>query len=362
MDRIKQVRDYIETDRDSKSAHKAIIRGIGTYKTARSNMFKESTQHFLIGSAVDCKLTTPEIFDDLYHITVTKKPSEKVASIIQEVYAAAAVEIKTTTSKMFFALDAYRDFVLLSCTLHEYYPNWGDDAKIKNIIRAGEHYFEELKSSNGKDILTTSELELINKIANSLTSSPVTSKYFECSATQDIIYQLPIYFDYSGVKCKALLDMVKIDHSLKTILPIDIKTIGNSTKAFNAQSDRFGYQIQAAWYTLAICIWRDSKYPEYTVLPFKFLVESTKSPGVLPLCYTVTSHTLNVGEWGGTVINSQFFYNVHASSEPIHNCRIIKGYRQALELYKWHTALDMWDMDRDIYEAQGELKLDSFIK
>ena len=99
--------------------------------------------------------------------------------------------------------------------------------------------------------------------------------------------------------CKALLDMVVIDDELQTVQPIDIKTTGEYPENFHRVAKRFRYDIQAAFYTLALSY----AYPEYTILPFQFLVESTVASAIgTPLLYTCTESDLLIGRYGGKYI------------------------------------------------------------
>ena len=97
---------------------------------------------------------------------------------------------------------------------------------------------------------------------------------------------------------------------------------------------------------------------EYTVLPFKFIVESVDSPGLCPLVYTMTPMDYYTGTLGfvtqtGEVLRPRV--NGIISSE-------FAGYEQAIDLYKWHVETEIWDMDKELYEKNGELSLNVFTK
>ena len=99
-------------------------------------------------------------------------------------------------------------------------------------------------------------------ITESLRTNPVTKSFFDRETYSklediDVYYQLPIYFEYRGIACKALLDMLfvfkDIDGKVLSVLLVDLKTMAGLTINFGITSFKsFRYDIQAAWYTEAL--------------------------------------------------------------------------------------------------------------
>jgi hypothetical protein len=100
---------------------------------------------------------------------------------------------------------------------------------------------------------------------------------------------------------------------------------------------KYRYDIQAAFYTDAL----KSAYPEYTILPFKFIV-SDKYCYNPPLVYTCTEKDLEVGRTGMELASGTR----------------IKGYQDVMENLIWHQQSGIWDYSREYFINGGEFKLD----
>ena len=87
-------------------------------------------------------------------------------------------------------------------------------------------------------------------------------------------------------------------------------------------------------------------YETYTILPFKFIVESTVNPGN-PLVFTCNKELLYIGQYGReeNLIQDTIFVPE------------IKGFHQLIEDYKWYMENE-FEKNRKIVEAQGEFQLD----
>ena len=153
------------------------------------------------------------------------------------------------------------------------------------------------------------------------------------------IYQLPLYFTVNGVRCKALLDKVDVNLLQKLIWPQDIKTFREETLLFPKAIRERKYHFQAAFYTRAIqeclmqissLIGEDVMY--FDILPFSFIVESTKTPGC-PLVYDLSYELLLLGENGDD-------FN--------------KGYLDAIREYDFWLRHD-FDVEKAVHPTNGRL-------
>lgn len=314
--------EYRNHNAISQSQLKALLSGIGIYKHVRSNGV-----HFLLGDAVDILLTQgKQVFDDKYYVSTIKLPSESIVRVVNLVF-----------NDYPYSNDGdYLNAIVEACNTVEYGMKWKRDTRVNKIIKEGGSYWEELKKSYGKTIIDSVQNNTIKAIVESLTTHEFTKDIFNCKSED----QLAIYFNYKGVECKALLDRVNIDDEFKTLQPIDLKTTGDYTGNFRFNARKFRYDIQAAWYTLALEHWKIWHYPDYTILPFQFVVESTKNPGYVPLVYTCTSLDLQGGKEG-----------------IMYGDRHYKGYEDAIELYKWHES-HSYEYEKEIQEMNGNLNLD----
>lgn len=294
-----------------------------------SELYYEEKKHFVLGSAVDCILTqSMEEFQRLYHVSsLESKPSSVIMSIIQMVF---------DSSEEGATFNSRREAILEACDIHAYATNWKSDTRVNKVLEP-YNYWDELTASRGKIILSDEEYSLISQIVMSLRTLHPTGLYF----LKDTLFQKAIYFTYKGVNCKALLDMVNIDHKAKTIQPLDIKTLGGHVLDFHKSVIKRRYDIQAAFYTEAL----SQEYPGYEILPFKFLVESTVNPGT-PLVYEVHPSLLEIGKNGRKPLVDE-----HTRTEEI------LGFNQLIELYLYYEE-NGYMKDQVILEHSGTLLID----
>lgn len=326
--------EYYDNPAISQSFLKRLVRTpLELKKEANEDLFFEEKKYFIIGDGVDTLLTgSKEDFDKLFYIsTLENKPSDTIKSIIQQVFSCIEGEIKSITE--------YSDIILQSCNEHNYLPNWKDQTRINKICEFYE-YWNELVNSRGKTILSLDEYNKILDIVDSFKTNEFTKQYFiENSENIEVLNQLPIYFTYEGVKMKSLLDKVIINHLDKTIQPLDIKTTGDYTKYFLKSIKRNNYGIQAATYMIAIEDYAiKNNLLDYTILPFKFIVESTIVVGE-PMVYTIPPLTLSA-------------YTEGRKSEDCDTFNII-GLKQLIERYKWYEE-NSYDKDIDYIISKGE--------
>lgn len=320
-----------------------------------SELYYEEKEHFIIGDGVDIQLTgSLEDFNRKYHVSnVQNKPSDKIKSIVNEVFDTV---VREYPSSIISTISHYRDTILEACSNHDYYTTWKDDSRVAKVVEAWE-YWEDLKASQGKIVLSREQNDKISSIVMSFRTHRHTAEYFKESGTKEILYQIPIYFEYGGVRCRALLDMMVINHKDKTIQPIDIKTLSDSTLYFPKSLRRRRYDIQAAFYTQAVeslpeleGVWKD-----YKILPFKFLVESTTYPGT-PLVFTCNRNLLYIGKHGRPQV-IQRSYNKEGDIFTHSRVEAIKGFHDLLEDYNYYMNYG-FEVERRVREAQGEFNLD----
>lgn len=365
---IEVLTKYRESPAVNQSLIKSLLSGIGTFKKKEKDLFAEEDEHFILGSASDTMLLTPEVFNQIFYISeLENKPSDTIMSIIRDVY--------DKKSEGFTNIESTKRLIWEAANSRSYFANRinndiDKDTRIPSIIKDGKDYWEELIKSNKRTILSNAELGIVNAVVDSFKHHPHTADYFDDKLSTHA--QVAIYFKYKDLDCKALLDYIIFDHEQKTIQPIEIKTMGGSTKTFPISAKRFRYDIQIAWYDLALRSVDKLKIndlyeidiKDYIILPFKFLVESTDMPGVCPLVYTATSYDYITGRYGCVVQKDKIIYHGDDDLKLGHNIstRSYYGYEQGISLYKWHKENEFWEMDKELYEKNGEIELNVFCK
>jgi hypothetical protein len=367
-----EVQEYYQSDALGQSKLKLLLGDIGSFHKE----FDSSAEHFMIGSAVDCILTNSiEAFDEEYYISsVEKLPSEAVIEILNLVHEdllqdyAEHLEVITgqeepgpvTPFHEFVGeLGEWSTYILDACNKTGWQPRWGADAKLKNIIEPGSTYFLDMCLGFGKTIISQTQNNTIKSIVHSLQTNPRTAGFFERDLFQRIpdytvYYQFPIYFEYRGVNCKALLDMVFVQRDeegrILSITGADLKTMNGNTFYFPSSVRARRYDIQAAWYTLALH--KHFAVPEGSdvIKPFQFVVESTSYQGK-PLNFIVDESLLGIGRCGRRAISlhESTMFQEHLEASAILQYEI-KGFEQLLELYMYHSENGFTE-EKEIQEA-----------
>ena len=358
-----EVQKYYETDALSQSKLKLLLGDLSSF----NKEFDSSAEHFLIGSAVDCILTNSrEAFNEEYYVSeIEKMPSDAIVEILKMVhenlledYAESLEVIGTEESMPSVSVTPFAEFVgelgnweayiLEACERTGWQPRWGAEAKFKNILGSAD-YFMDLCKAFGKTVISQTQFNTINTIVASLTGSPRTRVYFDRETLSDVplievYYQYPIYFKYRGVDCKALLDILIIERDemgvIIKITPIDLKTMNGNTYYFPNSIKARRYDIQAAWYSLALTLLFNLE--DTTILqPFQFVVESTSYQGK-PLVFELEPSLLEIGKNG--------IVPVMLDDIGITLRERVLGYEQLLDLYIYHSE-NGFNEERAIQEA-----------
>ncbi len=229
-----------------------------------------SDHALIIGSAVDCLVTDPEDWVN-YYVVNSDIPTGQMMKFIETV-----VHIMRKKSTWMFTKippenvlsDAYEVVGIKSRTFKTVCKKFFE-----------EHYdlYLELVENYDKTWLPSQDFKLVETIATNVTNHPYTRSIF--NNNYEKLFQVAIYFQFEGVDCKALLDILLIDHENKRIMPYDLKTTKEYPSQFGKAIDQHRYDIQAMWYTLAL----EEEFAEliaagYTIEPFTFVVASKKDP------------------------------------------------------------------------------------
>lgn len=315
---------YYDNKRISQSQLKLLLFNPKLFlEEEQPELYFEEKRHFVIGGAVDTLLTQPETFNDKYYVSsVEKKPSDVVKSIIHQVYDSLSKE----DLKNSIEFEEYTVEILQSCIEHDYCPTFKNGTRVNKILEFKD-YWNELIDSENKIMLSLEESDVITRIVKSISESPL-AKYFKPNETPngvDIQFQLPILFEIDGIGCKALLDIVVIDHKAKIITPIDLKTMSGNIIDFPKSVKLRGYQIQAAWYTEALRqMCKNIAMANYKIDNFCFIVASTTEDQP-PVLFECSDKLLKEGKFGREEV----------TIEGIKFNRV-KGYLDLIDDYKWY--------------------------
>lgn len=202
------------------------------------NVFKEDKAKFkttpamLRGSLVDCMLTSPDDFDKLY--------------IVDD------IPILPESMKLIFTYMAYEDIdytdeqILLAAKEANYGKSWKDETILKKLkIDSTKKFYDVYKElrNTKKDIITQVEYDKALNVIHVLKNHEFSSWIFTPQEGVEVYYQLPLYWEENNTPCKALLDILIVDHNNKLIRPIDLKVKSDSKYAFKGSFMRYKYYL-----------------------------------------------------------------------------------------------------------------------
>jgi hypothetical protein len=386
-----KIQEYFESSALGQSTLKKLLGNLSGYHKEVDS----SASHFVLGSAVDCILTAEEEeFEKQYYVSnIERKPSDTIVAILnivhtkvledyQEYLSTVIVPIEgqekdwgwenlesnevTDLVSEIIPISSFLEFVgrlanwetyLLEAALElDWQRTWGDAAKIKNLTTdVAEEYFLDLCQSYGKTIIDATQNQTIWNIVRSLRNNPRTSRFFNREVLEvvpllEVYYQFPIYFEYKGVQCKALMDMVIVEKSVETavegvevdpyivsITPIDFKTMFDDTYNFMASLKLRRYDIQAAWYTLALHKCFDISEGSNIIKPFIFVVESTSFQGK-PLAFELTNEVMNIGRNGREAVQLVDTNLFGSQSTQTTLQKKVLGFEELLDLYNFYQT------------------------
>ena len=267
----KYVKKYYATEALNQSTLKLLEGGMQHFLLCKD--LKSDSDSFRLGSAVDSLITRPrETFLETFYVAQEENiPSDKIKGIIDSFVQKYGFEKIPEKSQ---------EELVLVIEESGWQPNYKIETRLKKVLEEGNAYFELLQKSQNKTILSSEQHLKVWKIAESIqklldTKLQNITEYF---TPTDVIMQLPIYFKYGGIKCKALLDMVlieKVNGVPINVKGIDIKTTADLTSNFPLAYKKFGYDIQAAFYQKAL----EAAFPAASIESFVFVVESTNEIG-----------------------------------------------------------------------------------
>lgn len=325
---------------------------------------QQDTEYSIFGSLVDDMAFNWNKVDEKYHMQDAPSLSSTIEDILDDLFDYFDgnfdhVEDKALESKVHDLAEQYG-----------YGQSWNDDTVIRKVLKeGGVEYLSDKIDAEGKTVVDKDTYKEARNIVMALKQDDYVSKYFvknsELPDQIDIFHQLPIIFRIPGHEfpyCKALLDICIVNHKSQTIYPVDLKTSSTHIGDFRRKFKKFGYYIQAAWYTDAVRAWGEepeinskslsmmgavgpkTEIDGYDVANFRFIVVSRKTP-TKPVSFIASNNDLKVGRHGG----------VTKTGEEI------RGYRELFEDLKWHVRNEEWDHPREFYEPpKGTMKLDVF--
>lgn len=289
---LENIQAYRASNALNQSELKRIEHGLAHYKTLQAQPPLQS-EGMLIGSLVDTMLLGR--MDDegnLFHIIDDGKlPSESIQEIVRSVADRAQVDAE----ELIDCEDIVHEIVLAS----GWQINWKDETRIAKVLEQGAEYFHELMRAKGKTIVTHEQYLRASGAVGGLLRNATTRRLFDRNLLErqkdtSTTYQLPLIFEWEGIQCKALLDMLieRKPHGRAEYVICDLKTTGGLTSKFPEAVQRYRYDLQMAFYRLAVTRAFGVDPRDVTC---QLVVESTTEPGS-PRIYTCSEAFMQAAE------------------------------------------------------------------
>jgi hypothetical protein len=304
--------EYRKINAINQSSLKEILKSPRAYVNAINKTEESEEEHFRLGALLDdMLLESPERVEEKYCKMSEGSASDAIKQIINYVYDYALETVGSSDIESVI-LDQLHPEIVKGCRIYGWNPKWGEEALVKNVKNGGGvEYFNALKESNGRTIISEIDYAKAITAKMSLLGDSYTS-YFFSTKKQTIIKKKILSFKYRGYDCKGEVDQITINHEQKAIHPLDIKSIGSPTEFFPINFWKFRYDFQGAFYNIGLK--SDPELVEliaqgYTLKPFKFLVVDINNVSP-PLVYVMNSDIENVGINGGTLSSGRFIEGV----------------------------------------------------
>lgn len=218
------------------------------YDYINGKIEEKETEKMITGTMVHMALLEPEKF------IVAEIPaiSDNIKSIVDKVFASAKINDIDLTM---LDLKDFEPEITESAKAINFGQSWKPETLVDKVVEGGKEYFNIIKQGQNKIILTTKQKASVDKIVNAIKTQ--FGHYFEKRDDLDILHELPIFFtvptnDYTNLDCKAKIDMLIINHSLKEFHIIDLKTISQSIENFPKIFNERRMYRQMAFYERAV--------------------------------------------------------------------------------------------------------------
>lgn len=275
MNILERTEQYFASTRWNQSKLKELNKSLYKYlaymkkQKERANSFVTDQVHNRLGSAADLLLCGgAKAFDQVYHVAAKQENAPSAAAQNVMHYAKKAIlELEdpshkwhtlggSTTNAFLYMLSPDLNKLWEEAMDHankdgKYYGHVKDWTKRKNKIKAFEAYWVELWEAQGKEILSASEMGTISKIKQSFLDWPEYTQYLDTSRYK-MLTQYPIYFSMQGQQLKVLLDFLILDMQTRKVYIRDLKSTSKPFSSFFYQIFDYGYDFQAATYSLAV--------------------------------------------------------------------------------------------------------------
>lgn len=345
VDQLKRIEEYWKSDALSQSFLKKVL--------SNDKSDKKDSVQFMVGSLVDCLLTSPELVDEWFYVSdLEKYPSPQIKEVLDLYYNQLVEEGESIIWNDEKVLKIFRN-VSNSRT---------GDAKVLEMLY--DPYWKELEKAEGRKIVSKEYWTKCMSISMNLFTNPVTREYFQKTEDSELLFQYPLYWKYKNSEyeydCKGLADIVILNHKEKTVRLVDLKTTSDNLQSWKYNvARRFRYDIQLSFYNYGLhCIFTE-KLPDYIVLNPIVIVENVDFPGK-PRVFELNTDDLYVGRHGCERQERTIVFEKDISENALSvdfEITKIYGWEHAIGLYHKSLVYGLDDFDIEYHENKGNFSL-----
>ena len=288
---------------------------------------KKDSKAFDIGSIVDTMLTDNDNFYKIYAVFDGDIPTEKMKLLADEFVVISLHHLNMGNHPDFL------DTLMQARAKVEYDSRLKPTTVVDKFNNEALAYTDFCIDNKDKTVISSEDFLNCKYLANSCIEA--FPEWFNPTDYVEIKFQTELYFNYiinvNGeevtIPCKALPDIIKIDHIEKTIELADIKTYEDD---FAINYWKYKYYYQAEWYLHAVIVHNnETNIPrDYTVKPyFDFLaIDKSRFKGNLKY-----RHFANAAIWAGGLLNN--------NGRTI----LVKGFKNLLKEYHYYESNANWN-------------------
>ena len=302
--------------------------GVDVIKGERQNF------NFKFGSLVDVMCFEPNRVSELFYKSkITKVPTSTHKKVVDEIIdlvlnsskkksSSGIGQLRRKTGVLSSDLKDYKNQIISGCIANKVLSSLSDDVKFDRIIGSSADYFKDKIKSSGKNLIKPEMWALALEVVKTLQTHFFTAKYFARNVKDiEIIYQYKFDTKVNGRRCKGMLDCLIINHALKLVIPVDLKTGEIPAKDFPQSYTGYRYYLQGALYKEALktIVSEDFELMGYVVQPFEFVYISKLNP-YKPLVFVVNDDMHLAALNGFEDVHGYKFKGVHTLLEEYYGC------------------------------------------
>lgn len=300
---------------------------------------EEYNRASLIGSLVHCILLEPQEFDNKYFMSIcSSPPTGLMLSFVESLYkhSVESFNEKGEVTEDFEVLTekAYNDsgFKITKAKVLENFSK-----ENKKTGECPKTYYDQLMlaKSKGLEVVCVDDINIAEKIVKQIQEDEFVGPIFAEDSDNEVKVE---GFEVNGLKMKAMIDKIVVNHKARTIQIYDLKVV------YDPLEFKKEYWLKKTGYIQGFIYWKalmsgkldlGFEYDDYEILPPKYIVAHS---GCFynPLIYSMTIDDLDLAYYGFQ--ENSFMY---------------PGVKEITEDIKWALETNNWKISKKDWENLG---------